>query len=103
MNMRKFKAGDFVKILADKEHIIDRVGTVVKIEKYNCMWDGQHCWLVVHEDGKRNSLSEMYLEPCDPPAPITLEQVIAAKNVVDKAQKMFVELLSKYQLQEASK
>jgi len=109
MNTRKFKAGDFARILQDDEWEIERGGSVVKIEKYKQMWAGHPCWYIIHEDGKRGAISEMYLEPYEPYEPyepiasITLEQVVAAKNVVDKAQKMFVELLSKYQLQEASK
>lgn len=104
MHTRKFKAGDYVTILADEHREIERVGDVVKIEKYNRMFAGHHCWHILHEDGKRGSISEKYLElHTAVPDPITLEQVVAAKNVVDKAQKMFVELLSKYQLQEANK
>lgn len=103
MHTRKFKVGDFAIVTALPSENVSGVGDKVRIERYNRQFGGEHCWYVVSEEGKRTSCSEKYLVLHVEPEKITLEQVVAAKNVVDKAQKMFIELLSKYQLQEASK
>jgi hypothetical protein len=98
------------------------VGTVLKL---SCPADksqsGYNCWWVQIDGGSKRSYSERFLElrghawptpsaktvqedPVDvTPDIITLCMVTEAKEKVDKAQADFVELLSRYQVQEASK
>lgn len=97
------KKGSRVKIAAERiggmtMHYSGELGTVISP---NVRTNNGQCYWVKLDNGEKRSFLEGYLIPVSDY--ITLDQVIQAKRAVDKAQRGWVELLSAYQLQEASK
>ncbi|WCO82038.1 hypothetical protein vBPpSSYP_56 [Pseudomonas phage vB_PpS_SYP] len=105
--MTKFDVGIVVQIVAPKSAGVNRTGQQGTIEQYNTTVDGFLCYWVRFENGERGSYSTQWLVPVNElgkqKEPLTLQDVIVAKKAVDDAQKVFVQLLSDYQLQEALK
>lgn len=95
------KKGTRVKVVNENAHFSGMLGTV---DSPSWKTNQGQCYNINLDNGETRSFHEDYLsEVVVKTKLITLEQVSEAKKKVDKAQQDFVELLSLYQVQEASK